>query len=392
MNALDIVLLVCVACYALAGYRRGFLVGSASTIGLLGGGFAGVELAPRLLDGFDPGFGLSVTAFLLVLVGAFGGQAIGRFIGSQLRRRVTWRPARVIDALSGSALSVVAMLLIAWVLGVAASGVPLGGFNAEVRGSTVLGGVDKVLPGDSEQVLSAFNSLVDSSKFPRYLEPFVTERIQSVPAPSSAIANRAAVASARASVVKVLGVAASCGRTLEGTGFVYRNGRVMTNAHVVAGVDHPVVRLDGTDHRADVVYYDPSTDIAVLHVPDLTAPALMFGGRVGSGDSVAVLGYPENGPYDVEAGRVRDRQTLRSVDIYGDNTVSRDTYSIRALVRRGNSGGPLVTPGGRVVGVVFAASIVDARTGYALTAQQVAKAAVRGESSNAAVDTGGCAL
>lgn len=391
MNGLDIVLVVGMAGYALAGYRQGFLVGSSSTIGLLAGGLVGIEMAPRLLSGFQPGVGVSVTAFLVVLVGAFGGQAIGRLIGDQLRRRVTWRPARVFDALSGSVLSVAAMLVIAWVLGVAAGGAPLGSFNAEIRNSTVLGGVDKVMPGSSDNVLSAFNQLVDASQFPRYLEPFATERIQNVPAPSGAVAHRSGVARARASVVKVLGIATSCGRTLEGSGFVYRSGRVMTNAHVVAGVEHPVVRLSDTDHPAQVVYYDPRTDVAVLRVPGLRAPPLKFGGLVTSGDPVAVLGYPQDGPYDVEPGRVRDEQTLHSVDIYGNNSVSRDTYSIRALVRRGNSGGPLVTPAGKVVGVVFAASIVDSSTGYALTAHQVARAATAGASSTARVGTGACA-
>ncbi|MEP6665871.1 MAG: MarP family serine protease, partial [Nocardioidaceae bacterium] len=276
MNALDWVLLLFVMVYALSGYQQGFIVGSASTFGLLLGGFIGVQVTPMLLDGFDPGVSVSLAALLLVLAGAFVGQAAGAYAGSQLRSWITWRPAHVVDAISGAALSVVAMLLIAWVLGVAISGAEMRGLNQEVRTSVVLGSVDKALPGGSDRVLSAFNSLVDSSLFPRYLEPFTPERIKDVRPPSSQVATRPGVVAAEASVVKILGAADSCDRTLEGSGFVFDRGRVMTNAHVVAGVDNPDVRIGETDYAATVVYYDPDVDVAVLAVPDLPAPALQF--------------------------------------------------------------------------------------------------------------------
>ena len=392
MNALDVILIISVVVYAFAGYQQGFLVGSASTFGLLLGGFAGVRVTPLLLDGFAPGLSISLAALLIVLACAFVGQAAGSFLGAQLRARVTWQPARVIDALSGAALSVAAMLLIAWVLGVAASGAQLRTLNQEVRSSVILGAVDRALPGGSDRVLAAFNALVDSSRFPRYLEPFAPEHIKKVPPPSSAVVNRPGVIADQASVVKVLGSASSCSRTLEGSGFVYADGRVMTNAHVVAGVADPVVRLSDTDYPANVVYYDPDIDVAVLSVPDLDAPALTFDDTAESGDQAAALGYPENGPYLASAVRVREQRTLRSPNIYGDETVYRDTYSLYAQVRPGNSGGPLVDTGGEVIGVIFAASVTDANTGYALTADQVAAAAQAGTKADSAADTGDCAL
>jgi S1-C subfamily serine protease len=392
VNALDIILIASVVIYALAGYQQGFLVGSASTFGLLIGGFAGVRIAPMLLDGFAPGLSISIAALLIVLACAFLGQAAGSFLGSQLRARVTWQPARVIDALSGAALSVAAMLLIAWVLGVAASGAQLRTLNQEVRSSVILGAVDRALPGGSDRVLAAFNALVDSSRFPRYLEPFAPERIKQVPPPSAGVTSRPGIVDDQASVVKVLGSASSCARTLEGSGFVYADGRVMTNAHVVAGVSDPIVRISDTDYPANVVYYDPDIDVAVLSVPDLDAPALTFDDTAESGDQAAALGYPENGPYLASAVRVREERTLRSPNIYGDETVYRDTYSLYAQVRPGNSGGPLVDGGGDVIGVIFAASVTDANTGYALTASQVADAAQAGLKAKSAVGTGDCAL
>jgi S1-C subfamily serine protease len=392
MNALDWILLLFVVLYALSGYQQGFIVGSASTLGLLAGGFIGVQVTPLLLDGFDPGLSVSVAALLLVLACAFVGQAAGAFAGSQLRGRVTWQPAKVVDALGGAALSVAAMLLIAWVLGVAASGADLRGLNKEVRTSSVLSTVDNVLPGGSDRVLSAFNALVDSSLFPRYLEPFAPERIKDVPPPTNAILRQPAVVRDRASVVKILGSAPSCGRTLEGSGFVFDNGRVMTNAHVVAGVDHPRVLVGETEYAATVVYYDPDVDVAVLAVPDLPARSLDFStDDAQSGVSAVVLGYPENGPFNAQPARIRDEQTLRSPNIYGDDTVYRQTYSIRSLVRQGNSGGPLVDRSGDVLGVIFAASVTDGSTGYALTADQVSDAASSGVTASSRVDTGDCA-
>jgi len=392
MNALDLVLLFCALVYGLTGYQQGFLVGSCATLGLVGGGFAGIQLAPWVLERWQDSLTVSAAAMLIVLMAAFVGQGIGAVLGQRLRRRVTWRPARVVDALSGAALSVAAMLVIAWVLGVAASGSNLDGINQEVRGSAVLGAVDGAMPGGSDRLLSAFNSVVGSSDFPRYLEPFASERITPVRRPNGRVLQALGVRRASGSVVKVLGDAPSCSRTLEGSGFVYAPHRVMTNAHVVAGVEHPVVRLDDTDHPASVVFYDPDTDVAVLAVPSLHARALRFSGPAGSGDSAAVLGYPQDGPFDAQPGRIRSTERLRSDNIYGEGSILRDAYAVYALVREGNSGGPLVSPGGRVVGVVFAASLIDGSTGYALTAEQVAAAAAAGRRSARAVSTGGCAL
>ena len=392
MNALDVVLLACALVYALTGYQQGFLVGSFSTIGLALGGLIGIQVVPWLLDGFSPGVSVSVAALLIVVLLSFVGQGLGAVGGQRLRRHVTWRPARLVDAISGAALSVAAMLVMAWVLGVAATGAQLDGINKEVQESTVLGAVDKAMPGASERLLNAFDAVVSSTDFPRYLEPFESERIVPVPAPNRGIVREAGVRQAGRSVVKIVGDARSCSETLEGSGFVYAPHRVMTNAHVVAGVEHPIVRLSDTDHAATVVYYNSDIDVAVLSVPDLSAPVLHFGGPAQSGREAAVLGYPEDGPYDVEPARVRSEQHLTSPDIYGNGTVNRDTYAVYSRVRPGNSGGPLVSAQGRVLGVVFAASLIDDSTGYALTADQVSQAARAGLRLSRSVSTGGCAL
>jgi S1-C subfamily serine protease len=165
----------------------------------------------------------------------------------------------------------------------------------------------------------------------------------------------------------------------------------MTNAHVVAGVDSPEVEIDGSSQPAEVVYYNPDLDVAVLRLDSGDLPTLGFDTTAQPDDPVVVLGYPEDGPYDVEPGRIRSEQKLRSPNIYGDGTVIREVFSLRALVRPGNSGGPIVSDAGDAVGVVFAASVTDKDTGYALTADQVSSSAGYGRSATDPVSTGDCA-
>jgi S1-C subfamily serine protease len=390
VNALDWVLVALVVCYAVSGYWQGFIAGAFATGGLLLGGLLGIWLVPHLLGEVGPALWVSLAALFVVLICASFGQAVFQFAGARIRSRIRWQPARALDAVGGAALSMAAVLAVAWVLGVAVSGARLPWASTEVRDSVLLDRVDGVMPTDAVEALNSFNDVVASSFFPRYLEPFAPERIAKVQPPPPGIGRDPDVTRARTSVLKVRGENA-CGRGVEGSGFVYGPGRVMTNAHVVAGVRNPDVLVGEHEIPAEVVYYNPSIDIAVLAVDGLRAPSLRFdrGGR--PRQAAAVLGYPQDGPYDVQAARIRAEQRLRSPDIYDDGTVVREVYSLRSLVRPGNSGGPLVSSAGRVLGVIFAASVTDGDTGYALTAAQVAPAAAQGLTGRTAVPTGGCA-
>ena len=258
-----------------------------------------------------------------------------------------------------------------------------------MRESAVLAKVNEVLPPDASQVLQAFNNVVGTTFFPRYLEPFAPERIVAVEPGDRRMLTDPDVVAAQPSVVKVRG-SNGCGSGVEGTGFLFAPGRLMTNAHVVAGVTRPEVEIGGSSVVASVVLYDARLDIAVLALPDGGLPHLRFDTEAGPDDNVAVVGYPEDGPYAVEAGRIRSQQRLRSPDIYGEGTVIRQVFSLRALIRPGNSGGPIVTSAGDVAGMVFAASVSDQETGYALTASQLAESAALGVTTEAPVDTGTC--
>jgi S1-C subfamily serine protease len=390
VNVLDWFLVVLVLAYAVSGYWQGFIAGAFATGGLLLGGLAGIWLAPKLLGDAQPALWVSLAALFVVLVCASFGQAILQYAGAKIRSTITWQPVRALDAIGGAALSMAAVLVVAWALGVAVSGAKLPWASREVRDSAVLQRVNGVMPANAVEALNSFNDVVGSSFFPRYLEPFAQERIINVGPPPGRVARDPDVQRAQQSVFKIRGQN-SCDRGVEGSGFLYAPGRVMTNAHVVAGVDKPVVLVGENEKPARVVYYNSKTDVAVLAVDGLSGPYLRFDRHGQSRQAAAVLGYPQDGPYNVQAARIRGEQRLRSPDIYGNGTVVREVFSLRALVRPGNSGGPLVSTSGRVLGLIFAASVTDGQTGYALTATQVSDAAAAGLTHTGTVGTGGCA-
>lgn len=378
MNVLDILLLVAAVWFAVVGYRQGFVVGVLSVIGFLGGGLIAVYTLPviwdAVTDNSEVGTTAAVVAVVVVIVCASVGQALTTHLGNKLRRYITWSPARALDATGGALVNVVAMLLVAWLIGSALAGTTLPTLGKEVRGSKVLLGVSRALPDQADIWFADFSSVLAQNGFPQVFSPFANEPITDVRPPDPALAGSPVAARAQRSIVKVTGTATSCGKVLEGTGFVFDDRRVMTNAHVVGGVDEPVVQIggEGRTYDATVVLYDWKRDIAVLDVPDMDAPALRFAAEdASSGDGAIVAGFPENGAYDVRSARLRGRITANGPDIYHRGTVRRDVYSLFATVRQGNSGGPLLTPEGEVYGVIFAKSLDDDRTGYALTVDEI---------------------
>lgn len=396
---LDILLLAAAAWFAVVGYRQGFVVGILSVTGFLGGGLVTVYALPVIWDaltgGRKVGTAIAVVAVVVVIVVASVGQALTTHLGGRLRRHITWSPARALDATGGALVNVAAMLLVAWLLGSALAQTTLPTVGREVRDSRVLVGMDQMLPGQADIWFKDFTSVLAQNGFPQVFSPFSNEPIKEVQPPDPALARGAVAVRAQRSIVKVTGTAHSCGKVLEGTGFVFGDRRVMTNAHVVGGVEEPTVQIGGEGRKYDakVVLYDWRRDIAVLDVPDLKAPALRFSAQDADGGNGAIVaGFPENGSYDVRAARVRGRITANGPDIYHRGTVARDVYSLYATVRQGNSGGPLLTPQGKVYGVVFAKSLDDAQTGYALTADEIRTDIAKGRTAAEQVGTDNCAL
>ncbi|MFI8368670.1 MarP family serine protease [Streptomyces sp. NPDC085466] len=399
MNVLDILLLLAAVWFAIIGYRQGFVVGILSVTGFLGGGLAAMWLLPILWDQLTDQSEVTTTVTVIfvmaVIVSASVGQAFTTHLGNKLRRHITWSPARALDATGGALVNVVAMLLVAWLIGSALAGTSLPTLGKEVRGSKVLQGVSRVMPDQVGVWFADFSSTLARSGFPQVFGPFANEPITEVLPPDPALAGSPVATLAQRSIVKVVGTAPSCGKVLEGTGFVFSDRRVMTNAHVVGGVDEPTVQIGGEGrlYDAKVVLYDWRRDIAVLDVPDLDVTPLRFTEREArSGDDAIVAGFPENGSYDVRSARVRGRISADGPDIYHRGQVRREVYSLYTTVRQGNSGGPLLTEDGTVSGVIFARSRDDADTGYALTVDEIREDIERGRTANQQVDTDGCAL
>lgn len=390
MNSLDLLIIVIMVAYAISGYIQGFVVNLIATAGLLLGGLLALAFVPQMLSGPKPTLSSSLLALGLVIGAGAIGQALGTFIGSLLRNGLTWKPLRWVDAVAGSALSIVAVLAAAWALGYSVSGTSIPYLSTASRDSTILERVDRLMPSQATSVLRSFNEVLDSNLFPRYIDPFDSEDITQVDPPDEATLASAGVAKARGSVVKILGEA-KCERGIEGSGFAYSAGRIMTNAHVVAGVQTPAIVIGKRQVPTRVVLFDRELDVAVLAVDGVDLRPLAFDERAKAGQAAAILGFPENGPFDARAARIRNEMRLKSPDIYDRGQVVREAFAVRGLVRSGNSGGPLVSESGKVLGVIFAASVSDRSTGYALTADQVADDARRGITATKAVSTGECA-
>lgn len=389
MDLLDILLLLVVLAYAASGYRRGLVAGCVSLAGFVGGAVVGVWALPWVMDLVERGTtGATVAAVLTVLLPAVVGHELAGRLALRLRRELDRGPLRVADGIGGAVANSVAVLIVAWVAAsvLGASSSPL--VTSAIRDSRLLGAVQRTMPDTTPAWFSEATSALTEAGFPQVFNPFENESVAEVARPSGDSVTAAATNAAKLSTVKVEGVAGTQGR--EGSGFVYARERVMTNAHVVAGIDEPTVQIGGVGrtYEARVVLFDPQKDVAVLYVPGLRAPVLRFVDDAERGDSAVVAGYPQDGDLNLQAATVANRVRATGQNIYNDDIVTREIYSIRSTVLPGNSGGPLLTTDGRVFGVVFARSTSDAETGYVLTAAEVGPDAERAANATAPVDTG----
>ena len=394
---LDVLLAVLLLSYAVTGYRQGLLVSTMSLVGFLAGGALGMWLLPQLLQRWN-GVGDNVLWHTVLLVfGVFVlasiGQGLAVSAGTRLRRQVRLKPARVVDAFLGGVASLVAVSILVWFVAGAVRGGAPAPLARAIGSSRILQTIDRAVPAQTTQLFAGFRALLDREGFPRVFDGVQVEPIPSVASPSPAVTASRGVAAAGASVVKITGLAAACNRGQEGSGWVVSPGRVVTNAHVVAGMAAPRVRVQGTGRSYDsrVVVFDPRRDLAVLDVRGLRAPALREGDQLGRGDGAVVAGFPLDGPYRLDPARVRTVLSARGSDIYGAPGTVREVYSLYARVEPGNSGGPLLSRDGRVVGIVFAKSLDDVSTGYALTLDEAAPVLEAARVATAPVGTGGCA-
>ena len=380
MTALDWFIVVFTLSMAVWGYFQGLIVGALSLAGFVAGALIGSRLGPMLLEEGSR----SPYAPLFALVGAIlvGGLLAAGFemLGFRLRMRLG-ESLGALDGLGGALLLGCLAMGLAWIVGAVALQTPgARELREPIQRSEILQQLNAKLP-PSGPILKA---LARFDPFPRIEGP-----APRVGPPNAAILRDPDVMRAGRSVVRVLGTA--CGLGVQGSGWVAGDGTVVTNAHVVAGQDDTTVQVGGKGARVDAqaVLFDSRNDLAILRAPGVAGvPTLGLNVNAAPGTTGAILGFPENGPYDPQAGRLGQTSTTISQDAYGRGPVRRRITALRGPVRSGNSGGPVVDSDGRVVATVFAATVQDGgRNGFAVPDSIVREALDR---AGGPVDTGPC--
>jgi Trypsin-like peptidase domain/Colicin V production protein len=378
MTGVDWIIVGLLLLLALFGWAQGFVTGALALIGFALGAWLGTRLAGVVLpDGSRSPYAPAIGLVGALIVGA--GFAAGfEGLGVRLRSKLTLPGFGFVDGVLGALLTACVGLGVVWILGAVAVH-SNGDVRYEVQRSEILSRLNKALPPSGPLL----NALARFDPFPRIDGPEAN-----VAPPAKGIGRDPQVRAAAASVVKILGTA--CGLGVEGSGWVARDGVVVTNAHVVAGQTDTKVLLRGTGPQLDAtaIAFDPRNDLAVLRVPGLKARPLPLADAPGPGRSAAILGFPENGPYDVRAGRLGATRTTVTSDAYGRGPVQRRLTSLRGVVRSGNSGGPMVDGKGRVVATIFAATTSGPRGGFGVP-NSVTKKVLAG--AREPVGTGPCA-
>lgn len=381
MATLDLIIAFFVFLSVLRGARTGFLAGVFSLVGVVVGASVGSRIAPSLMpDGGNPIYGAGITLGSILAFSVLG-EVVARTVGGTLRNRLSSPTSEALDGLGGAILGFALSLVLVWAVGIfALQSPPLAGLHPAVEESRILQALNKRMP--SELLTRA---VADLDPLPQIQGPE-----PDVAAPEGSIIRDPDVQAASASTLRVTGIA--CGYGVEGSGWVAGRDLVVTNAHVVAGESATRVQVEGTGRRlpAEVVVFDEKNDIAVLRVNDLgLTPLRLTAPR--PGEAAAVIGFPENGPLDVEPARTGATRRVISSDAYNRSPIERIVTSFRVYVRPGNSGGPAVNADGRVVSTIFASRTDSDNAGYGVPSRIVRRDLRAAVGRTTPVSTGGCA-
>lgn len=389
MNWLDILIIIFVVASLLRGLEVGFARQFFSTTGFIGGLLAGAWLQGKLITLVDTPASKTVLALTVILGCAFILMALGEYIGLKIKFKL--KETRLIDRLDrvlGSILAIVTILAVVWLTAAMFRGVPSDIWRRAIAGSRIVAVLNNNLP-PAPNVISGIGHLIDPNVFPQVFIGMEPQLQTDAPLPELGDL-RPAVEKARESVVKIQGQ--GCGGIVEGSGFVAADNLVVTNAHVVAGVENPQVIDIAAARTATVVWFDPNLDLAILRANDLAGEPLDLDKQIAvRGTASVVLGYPQGHGFTASPSIVLDSFNARGRDIYNQNITEREVYAINADVRQGNSGGPLLDADGEVIGVIFAQSVNQDEVGYAFTVNQLASALDQSQDRHNALSTGRCA-
>jgi S1-C subfamily serine protease len=381
LNALDLFIGIIIVVSVLRGARTGFLAGVFSLVGVVVGASVGSRIAPSLLpDGGNPIYGAGITLGSILAFSVLG-EIIARSMGGSIRNRLSSPASAKLDGLGGGLLGFALALVLVWVVGVFALQSPtLASLQPVAQDSRILQTLKERMPsGLLTQAVSNLESL-----------PKIRGPEPEVAAPKGNIVSDPDVQAASRRTLRVTGTA--CGYGVEGSAWVGRRNLVVTNAHVVAGETATWVQVGGTGRQlpAEVVAFDERNDIAILRVAGLNLPPLPIA-AARPGEAAAVIGFPQNGPLDIEPARTGTTERVVSTDAYDNGPVERIVTSFRVYVRPGNSGGPAVDADGRVISTIFASRTDSNNSGYGIPTRIVQRHLQTAESRTTPVSTGGCA-
>ena len=388
LTVLDIVLILALLSYLIYGLRNGFLVTVGGLAGFAAGAIAAFFAVP-LVSTFVEDSGWRLTAIIAAAVVLMAlGHGLGTMAGRQLRGVVRMRPLRAVDRLVGGALNLVVSALVMSMLAFSVSSLGVPVVSQQLAESKVIRFIDGLTPTPVKATMAQLRSTVIGNGIPTLIEGL--DQGQAVQVPNTST-NTPALNKAAQSVLRIAGTAYECGQNQTGSGFVVSPDRVLTNAHVVAGVSQPVVEMpDGGAMPGRVVYFDTKRDLAVLAVDNLPTQPLPLSRDLPGGSQAAFAGYPHGGPFQSKPAMVQDIATVLVPDIYGNNPSPEDIYRLAGDVQPGNSGGPLLTTDGQVAGVVFAKATSDAEVGFAITMNDVDPVAQQAPSLSSPVSSGQC--
>ena len=385
---LDLALIAFFGVLAIIGWRRGLIVSFLSFVGMILGAVVAREMVSKISEqGLLHGMSVGLFAVVAIVLISFG-SSVGAFLGRRIRNATSWKPVQALDSAGGSIISLAIWSVITWIVASLVLAMPVSQATSLVGNSLVIAELDARMPDLVRDGIDGVRRSVVSARIPSGLvESFFVDQVAES---DSALAKASAIRATLDSVVRVEGEAPKCETRLSGSGFVYASHYVLTNAHVVAGVETVGVRVKGKGalRLGKVVYFDPKADVAVLYVESLDTKVAVLGDEGKRNDSAVITGFPGGGKLEIIPARISGVVESAGTDIYGSGKEIRRIYTLRANVMQGDSGAPLVSTQGTVIGMVFATSATDNSTGYALAPSEYAKAMTT--TSTRSVSTGRC--